>query len=53
VKALLGFRGKGRKVQEVEKGYQLREGSACYNALFEAEKGDIGSENTYLWNINH
>ena len=53
VKALLGFRAKGRKVQGVEQGYQLREGPARYNALFEAEKGDIGHENTYPWNINH
>ena len=53
VKALLGFRAKGRKVEGVENRYQLREGLALYNALFEAEKGDIGHENTYLWNINH
>jgi len=52
VKALLGFRAKGRKVEGVEKGYQLREGPARYNALFEAEKADIGPENAYFWNIN-
>jgi hypothetical protein len=52
VKALLGFRAKGRKVQGVEKGYQRREGPARYNSLFEAKEGDIGPENTYLWNIN-
>jgi hypothetical protein len=38
VKALLGFRAKGRKVKGGEEGYQLREGPAPYNALFEAEK---------------
>jgi putative transposase len=52
VKSLLGFRAKGRKVHGVEKGYQLREGPAPYNALFGAKKRDIGPENTYLWNMN-
>ena len=50
VKALLGFRAKGR---EVRKGggarYQLREGAAQYKALFRAEKGNIDLENTYIW----
>ena len=53
VKALLGFRAKGRKVEGVEKGYQLREGPARYDALFEAENAYMGPENTYLWSINH
>ena len=53
VKAILGFRAKGRKVKRAGEGYQPREGQAPYNALFRAEKGDIGPENTYLWNINH
>ena len=52
IKSLLGFRAKGRKVKEVGKGYSLREGPAPYNALFEAEKEDIGLENTYLWDLN-
>ena len=52
VKALLGFRAKGRKVKEVGKGYQLREGPAPYNAHLGAEKEDIGPENTYCWDIN-
>jgi hypothetical protein len=51
LKALLGFRAKGRKVKEGGEGYQLREDPAPCNALFEAEKGDIGPENTYLWNV--
>jgi len=51
VKALLGFRAKGRDVIEGCEGYQLREGVAHYKALFEAENGDIGPENTYLWDI--
>jgi putative transposase len=52
VKALLGFRAKGRKVKEAGKGYQLREGPAPYNAHLGAEKEDIGPENTYCWDIN-
>jgi len=51
VKALLGFRAKGREVVEGGEGYQVREGPARYNALFGAEKEDIGPENTYLWNV--
>ena len=44
--------GKGRKVIEGAEGYQVREGSARYGALFGAEKDDIGLENTYSWEIN-
>ena len=51
VKALLGFRAKGRDVVEGTEGYQVREGSAPYDALFGVKKGDIGPENAYFWNI--
>ena len=47
LKALLGFRAKGRKVQEGGEGYQLREDPAPYNALFEAKKGDIGPSSKF------
>ncbi|MFA4911376.1 MAG: transposase [Desulfobacteria bacterium] len=50
VKELLGFRAKGRRIIEAGEGYQIREESAPYNALFGAEKEDIVSENTYSWN---
>ena len=50
VRALLGFRAKGREVMEGAKGYQVREESDLYNALFGAEKEDIAPENTYSWN---
>ena len=53
LKSLLGFRAEGRKIKEGGEGYQLREDPATYNAFFEAEKEDIGPENTHLWNINH
>jgi hypothetical protein len=51
VKALLGFRARGREVIAGNEGYHLREGSAPYNAFFGAENDDIGPENTYLWDI--
>jgi hypothetical protein len=51
VRALLGFRGKGRDVEEGRERYQLRESVARYKAFFEAENDDIALENTYLWDI--
>ena len=51
MKALLGFRAKGRDVIEGYGGHQLREGAAHYQGFFEAENDDIGPENTYLWDI--
>ena len=52
VKALLGFRAKGKEVrQDGGARYQLREGAAQYKALFRAEKGNIGLENTYIWDV--
>jgi putative transposase len=53
VKIFLGFRAKGRNVIGGNEGYQLREGSAPYEALFGAEKDDIGIENTYFWDANN
>jgi hypothetical protein len=35
----------------VVKDIRSGEGSALYNALFGAEKEDIGPENTYPWNV--
>jgi len=52
VKALLGFRAKGRDVIGGSEGYQLRERSAPYKALFGVENDDIGLENTYCWGVN-
>ena len=52
VKALLGFRGKGRGVLEGAEGYQVRERSAQYGALFGAEKVDMGPKNSYFWDMN-
>jgi len=52
VKALLGYRAKGREVREGGGGYQLREESAPYKALFGAKKDDIGPESTFFWDVN-
>ena len=52
VKAVLGFRAKGRKITRSGEGYQVREAPARYNVFLGAEKEDIGPENTYLWNLN-
>jgi hypothetical protein len=38
VKALLGYRAKGRDIIEGTEGYQPWEGPAAYNALFGREK---------------
>lgn len=51
VKTKLGILAKGRDVTETEKGYQLREPTEAYLPHFEGEKGNIGPENTYFWNI--
>jgi hypothetical protein len=52
VKALLGYRAKGRDIIEGTEGYQVREGPVIYNALLGAEKGDIDLQNAYFWDIN-
>jgi hypothetical protein len=52
VKAVLGFRAKGREVTEGGEGFQLREEAADYRALFEAENDDIGPQNSFFWDLN-
>ena len=52
VKSILGFRARGRDVIEVNEGYQLRERSVSYGALFGGENSYIGLENTYYWGAN-
>lgn len=51
VKSKLGILAKGRDVIETDGGYKLREPTESYLPHSEAEKSDIGSENTYFWNI--
>jgi len=52
VKAKLGILVKGRMATETDGGYQLREPANSYMHHFEPQKGNIGPENGYLWNIN-
>jgi hypothetical protein len=52
VKALLGFRAKGREVRQGGGSrYQLREGAAQYKALFRVKKDNIDPENTCIWDV--
>ena len=51
VRESLGFRAKGREIIESGDGYQLRESSAPYKALFEAENEDIDPENTVFRDV--
>jgi hypothetical protein len=52
VKVLLGYRVKGRDIIKGAEGYQIRDGPVTYNALFGAEKRDIGPPSAYFWDIN-
>ena len=52
VKRLMGVSAIGRKRTEAGGAYQLREPSILYGEDFEAKKGDLRAENTYLWDIN-
>lgn len=52
VKALLGFRAKGKDVRQGGgSGYRLRENLALYNALFRVGKDHVDPENTYIWDL--
>ena len=52
VKALLGFKAKGRVVMEGGEEYHLREEATPYTALFRPEKNDIGPENAYFCDVS-
>jgi hypothetical protein len=49
--ATFQYRLATRLLEDTE-GYQVREGRAAHNALFAAEKRDIGPQNAYFWDIN-
>jgi len=53
VKALLGFKAMGRDSIVGGGGYQLREENVPSKVLFRTEKGNIGLENTFFWDINY
>jgi hypothetical protein len=52
VRALFGFKAKGRKLIEGDEGCQLREAAVRCKALLRAEKDDIAPENTCFWVVN-
>ena len=51
VKSLMGALAIGRKNTEAGDSYQLREPAVPYIAHFVGKKGDIGLENTWLWDV--
>lgn len=51
IKSIMGVLAIGRKSIEVGESYQLREPATPYVAHFGAKKGNIGSENTYFWDV--
>ena len=51
VKELMGVLARGRKSMESGDSYQLREPPMPYIAPFGGKKGDIGPDNTCLWDV--
>ena len=51
IKADLSTKALGWRIREVPGGFELRERVDTYKADFGPKKGDIGLENTYLWNL--
>ena len=47
----LGIRARGRKVVEAGPAYQLPEPQVSYSSHFGLENDDIGTENTYFWDV--
>ena len=52
MKSLMGGMAIGRKNRKAGESYQLRETQIPYNDHFGAKKGEIDTENVYLWNVN-
>ncbi len=50
VKERLGIRVRGRKVQEEQVAYQLREPLSAYSDVFAHERKLLRPENAYIWN---
>jgi putative transposase len=52
IKARLGIKGIGRKIEEQEADrFVLREGSEPYSAVFEPESGHLSPDNRYFWDV--
>ncbi|MCF8057535.1 MAG: transposase [Desulfocapsa sp.] len=52
IKQRLGLRAKGRKINEINEGFQLREDIETYITDFDGKNRDIGWQNTYLVGVN-
>jgi putative transposase len=52
IKKKLGLRAKGRKVKEIDEGFQLRESIQSYIADSDCKVGHIEPQNTYFVGIN-
>ena len=48
----MGGMALGRKVLETGESFQLKEVQYPYIAHFRAKKGDIGAQNSYVWDQN-
>ena len=49
IKSMLGRKAIGRRVRKITSGFELREETNFYNAIFKPEKSDIDPDNTYKW----
>ncbi len=52
IKSELGVLTQGCKILEHGDSYQLREEPGTYIAYFDEKNGDIGGENSYVWDLN-
>lgn len=53
LKEELGYRARGRKVNESESGLELREHVSGYKVDFGAENSTLSKNNSHFWNQNH
>ncbi len=53
IKIQLGIEARGRKVEEKNGIYNLKESQNSYGAVFDPEKAGLSPENTYFWNEFH
>ena len=52
IREKFGTLAKGRKIIENDGGFQLREEMETYFTNLDRKRNDIGSKNTYFWDIN-
>ena len=52
VKEKLGSKAMWREMAGVNGSYELREPPAAYEAVFDAQNGDLRQKNTFFWDIS-